>query len=78
MVGVPDAERGEDVAAAVVLARGRAPRAPTRCARGCKRELAAYKVPRLRLLRGAGQLPFTDTGKIDKRRLRALLAASSS
>ena len=78
VVGVPDAERGEVVAAAVVLAQG---------ARLDADALRARLKPRARRLQGAAPratsrrraaLPFTDSGKIDKRRLRALLAASSS
>lgn len=75
VVGVPDAERGEAVAAAVVLAEGARLEADALRAR-VKRELAAYKVPRLVHFAAPGTLPFTDSGKIDKRRLRALLAAS--
>ena len=37
-------------------------------------ELAAYKVPRCCLLRGRADLPFTDSGKIDKQRLAVMLA----
>ena len=77
VVGVPDAERGEAVAAAVVLAEGARLGADALRAR-VKRELAAYKVPRLVYFAAPGTLPFTDSGKIDKRRLRALLAASPS
>ena len=40
-----------------------------------KQELSAYKVPRHIVIYGAGALPFTDTGKIDKRRLADDLAA---
>jgi acyl-CoA synthetase (AMP-forming)/AMP-acid ligase II len=76
VVGVPDAERGEAVAAAVVLAEGARLEADALRAR-VKRELAAYKVPRLVHFAAPGTLPFTDSGKIDKRRLRALLAASA-
>ena len=39
-----------------------------------KQELSAYKVPRHIVIYGAGALPFTDTGKIDKRRLAEDLA----
>jgi acyl-CoA synthetase (AMP-forming)/AMP-acid ligase II len=76
VVGVPDAERGEAVAAAVVLAAGA--RLDAQELRGrAKRELAAYKVPRLVHFAAPGTLPFTDSGKIDKRRLREMLRKGS-
>jgi acyl-coenzyme A synthetase/AMP-(fatty) acid ligase len=76
VVGVPDAERGELVAAAVVLAENARLDADELRAR-LRRELAAYKVPQRVRFAAPGSLPFTDSGKIDKRRLRALLAAPS-
>jgi acyl-CoA synthetase (AMP-forming)/AMP-acid ligase II len=72
VVGVADAERGENVAAAVVLEPG-ASLAADEIKKRTKAQLAAYKVPRHVLVAAPGTLPFTDTGKIDKRRLRALL-----
>jgi acyl-CoA synthetase (AMP-forming)/AMP-acid ligase II len=72
VVGVADAQRGENVAAAVVLEPGAA-LAPDAIKARTKAQLAAYKVPRHVLVAAPGTLPFTDTGKIDKRRLRALL-----
>ncbi len=77
VVGVPDAERGEAVAAAVVLLEGaRLDEAELR--ERLRRELAAYKVPRLVHYAAPGALPFTDSGKIDRRRLRALLSPAPS
>jgi acyl-CoA synthetase (AMP-forming)/AMP-acid ligase II len=77
VVGVADAERGEVVAAAVVLAENERLDAEELRAR-LRRELAAYKVPRHLHFAAPGTLPFTDSGKIDKRRLRALLSAAPS
>jgi acyl-CoA synthetase (AMP-forming)/AMP-acid ligase II len=74
VVGVPDRERGEQVAAAVVLEPG-ASLAPDEIRARAKAQLAAYKVPRLVRLARHEELPFTDSGKIDKRRLRDLLRA---
>jgi acyl-CoA synthetase (AMP-forming)/AMP-acid ligase II len=75
VVGVPDPERGQNVAAAVVLVPGQAVPADELVAR-LRRELAAYKVPKHLYVFGAtAELPFTDSGKIDKRRLERLLAA---
>jgi acyl-CoA synthetase (AMP-forming)/AMP-acid ligase II len=72
VVGLADAQRGENVAAAIVLEPGAA-LAPDAIRARAKAQLAAYKVPRHILVCERGALPFTDTGKIDKRRLRALL-----
>jgi acyl-CoA synthetase (AMP-forming)/AMP-acid ligase II len=73
VVGVPDAERGQNVAAAVVLERGQSTDAEALRAR-LKREISAYKVPRHIFFESAAGLPFTDTGKIDKRRLSLQLS----
>jgi acyl-coenzyme A synthetase/AMP-(fatty) acid ligase len=72
VVGIPDAQRGERVAAAVVLEPGASTSAAELKARA-KAQLAAYKVPRHLLLTAHDALPFTDSGKIEKRKLRALL-----
>jgi acyl-CoA synthetase (AMP-forming)/AMP-acid ligase II len=68
VVGLPDAERGELVAAAVVAAAG-ARLDPDELRACLRRELAAYKVPRLLRVVEHAALPFTDSGKIDRRRL---------
>jgi acyl-CoA synthetase (AMP-forming)/AMP-acid ligase II len=72
VVGVADDLRGQNVAAAVVLERGRALDA-TECRTRLRRELSAYKVPRHTFFFEKSELPFTDSGKIDKRRLEPLL-----
>ncbi len=72
VVGLPDPERGQNVAAAVVLETGFETPAAELKAR-VKRELSAYKVPRHLWVFADGTLPFTDSGKIDKKRLTALL-----
>jgi acyl-CoA synthetase (AMP-forming)/AMP-acid ligase II len=72
VVGVPDPDRGQNVAAAVILKQGEALDAEKLCAR-LKEELSAYKVPRHVFFYADGELPFTDSGKIDKRRLSAML-----
>jgi acyl-CoA synthetase (AMP-forming)/AMP-acid ligase II len=73
VVGVPDPERGQNVAASVLLEPGAAAD-PQELRARLKRELSAYKVPRHLFVDEDGSLPFTDTGKIDKRRLEQLLA----
>jgi len=72
VVGVAEPRRGEDVAAAVVPERGAAI-APDEVRARVKAQLAAYKVPRHVVIAAHDELPFTTTGKIDKRRLRAWL-----
>ncbi|RIL06139.1 MAG: acyl-CoA synthetase [Proteobacteria bacterium] len=74
VVGVAHRERGENVAAAVVLEPGAA-LSPDEVRARTKAQLAAYKVPRHVWIAPEGALPFTDTGKIEKRKLRALLEA---
>jgi acyl-CoA synthetase (AMP-forming)/AMP-acid ligase II len=73
VVGIPDPERGQVVAAAVVPRKGRRPTQDGLRAR-LRKELSAYKVPRHILVCDGAELPFTDSGKIDRRRLAALLA----
>jgi len=75
VVGVPDPDRGQNVAAAVVLKHGAALGADELRTR-LREELSAYKVPRHSYFyTSVEELPFTDSGKIDKRRLSELLAA---
>jgi acyl-CoA synthetase (AMP-forming)/AMP-acid ligase II len=74
VVGVPDPDRGEVVAAAVVVADEqqfdetalRALLAP---------ELSAYKVPRRFVALAAGDVPVLSSGKVDLRGLRRLFDA---
>jgi acyl-CoA synthetase (AMP-forming)/AMP-acid ligase II len=73
VVGVPDPARGQNVAAAVVLDSGRELGA-AECRARLREELSAYKVPRHYFFHAKQDLPFTDSGKIDKRQLSALLA----
>lgn len=73
VVGIPDPERGQSVAAAVVLESNASVEPEVLRAR-VKERLSAYKVPKHLFIEPDGTLPFTDTGKIDKRRLGALLA----
>jgi acyl-CoA synthetase (AMP-forming)/AMP-acid ligase II len=73
VVGVPHAERGQDVAASVVLAPG-AETSPEVLRARLRSDLSAYKVPRHLFVDRMEDLPFTDSGKLDKRRLAKLLA----
>jgi acyl-CoA synthetase (AMP-forming)/AMP-acid ligase II len=73
VVGVPDRVRGQNVAAALILKAGSALSADALRER-LRAELSAYKVPRHFFFYRDGELPFTDSGKIDKKKLSALLA----
>jgi acyl-CoA synthetase (AMP-forming)/AMP-acid ligase II len=74
VVGIPDPERGEVVAAAVLTTD-----VDTFDAEGLRkalsRELSAYKVPRRIVGLPAGDVPLLSSGKIDSRALRKLLDA---
>jgi acyl-CoA synthetase (AMP-forming)/AMP-acid ligase II len=72
VVGVPDPARGQNVAAAVILKAGSALGAEALRAR-LRAELSAYKVPRHYFFYRDGELPFTDSGKIDKKKLASIL-----
>ncbi len=74
VAGVADPDRGEVVAAAVVLEAG-AEAGAEELVRRVAKELSAYKVPRHVLLFGSeAELPMTDTGKLDRKRLAGVLA----
>jgi acyl-CoA synthetase (AMP-forming)/AMP-acid ligase II len=73
VVGLPDAERGEVVAAALVPAAGTAID-PAETLRRAGDELSNYKVPRRVLLLGEGEMPYLANGKPDRLTVRELLA----
>jgi acyl-CoA synthetase (AMP-forming)/AMP-acid ligase II len=73
VVGVPHPDRGQDVAASVLLESG-ATTAPDELRVRLKGQISAYKVPRHLFIDQDEALPFTDSGKIDKRALSELLA----
>lgn len=77
VVGVPDPIRGQNVVAALVLNHGETLDADSLRTR-LKNELSAYKVPRQFFFFEKEELPFTDSGKIDKRKLIHLLAEQNS
>jgi 2-aminobenzoate-CoA ligase len=70
VVGLPDAERGQVVTAFVVLAPGAEPDAATarQLQEFVKAEIAPYKYPRR--IEFVDRLPRTDTGKLQRFRLR--------
>jgi long-chain acyl-CoA synthetase len=71
VIGVPDAYRGETVAAYVVLKSGQSV-TQEELDRHCRANLAAYKVPRIYEFRES--LPKSMVGKVLKRELREQLA----
>lgn len=74
VMGLPHPDRGEDVAAAVVLRPGASAESDALRAR-VKDEIASYKVPRhVLVLREAKELPWLASGKVDLRALKAELA----
>jgi len=73
VVGVPDRDRDEIVAAALELHTGAAADRDSILA-FCRERLASYKVPRQLVFRTAEELPRTPTGKIHKPGLRQELA----
>jgi fatty-acyl-CoA synthase len=77
VVGVPDRERGEIVAAALELRPGATADAPAVVA-FCRERLASYKVPSRLAFRKADEFPRTPTGKIHKPGLREELVRPSS
>lgn len=72
VVGLPHPDRGQQVAAAIVLNDGAALDASTLRER-LRQQLAAYKVPVKVFFCAQEDIPFTDSGKVDKRRLAEYL-----
>lgn len=73
VVGVPAGVRGEDVAAAIALRPGEQLEGDE-VRRRLKEEMASYKVPRhVAVFASPTQLPWLDSGKVDRRRLTAIL-----
>jgi fatty-acyl-CoA synthase len=77
VVGVPEALKGEIVAAAVELRAGAAADGAALTA-FCRQHLARYKVPTRFAFRAAHEFPRTATGKIHKPGLRQELALGGS
>jgi acyl-CoA synthetase (AMP-forming)/AMP-acid ligase II len=76
-VGIPDPARGENVALAVVLREGAKLDQASLHAR-LKQELSAYKLPRHYFFVSSAEIPMTDSGKLDRRRLRDALARKAA
>jgi fatty-acyl-CoA synthase len=68
VTGVPDARRDEVIAALIVCEAGKSVAEADLIAH-CRRELAAYKIPRLVKFVNEADLPLTVTGKLQKNKL---------
>jgi acyl-CoA synthetase (AMP-forming)/AMP-acid ligase II len=77
VVGLPDPDRGQNVAAAIVLNGGAELDADTLRAR-LKEDLSSYKVPKYFFFKNKNDLPFTDSGKINKKLLTEQLAKDTA
>ncbi|HEX7135369.1 MAG TPA: class I adenylate-forming enzyme family protein [Iamia sp.] len=74
VTGVDHPDRGQDVVAAIALRPGACLTEDEARAR-VKEEIASYKVPRrIAVFADQNDLPWLDSGKVDRRRLTALLA----
>ena len=74
VTGVPHPDRGEDVVAAVVLTPDAEIDADALRSR-LKEEIASYSVPRhIEVFTDREQLPWLDSGKVDLRKVSAMLA----
>jgi acyl-CoA synthetase (AMP-forming)/AMP-acid ligase II len=73
VAGIPAGDRGEDVAAAIALRPGETLDVEE-VRKRVKEEIASYKVPRhVAVFADQSELPWLDSGKIDRRRLTAIL-----
>lgn len=73
VAGIPAGDRGEDVAAAIALRPGET-LDEDEVRKRVKEEIASYKVPRhVAVFADQTELPWLDSGKIDRRRLTAIL-----
>lgn len=73
VTGVDHPDRDQDVAAAIALSPG-ATLDEDEARRRVKEEIASYKVPRhIAVFASQTELPWLDSGKVDRRRLTAML-----
>ena len=77
VIGLPDPERDQRVAAVIVPRDGAAPTAESLVTH-CALHLAAYKVPRAYRFVAADELPLTTTGKLQKARLGEFFATDEA
>jgi acyl-coenzyme A synthetase/AMP-(fatty) acid ligase len=71
--GLDHPDRGQDVVAAIALTPGEVLE-EEEARKRVKEELASYKVPRrIAVFANQTELPWLDSGKVDRRRLTAIL-----
>ena len=75
VIGIPDARRGQVVAAVVVQPDGAAHFDEAALIALLKRELSAYKIPKRFVALPGAEVPLLSSGKVDLRRLRELFDA---
>ncbi len=75
VVGVPDAQRGQLVAAVIVAPDGSAAFDEAALRERLKAELSTYKIPRRFLALPPAEIPLLSSGKVDTRQLRKLFDA---
>jgi len=75
VVGVPDAQRGQLVAAVIVAPDGSAAVDEAALRERLKAELSTYKIPRRFLALPPAEIPLLSSGKVDTRQLRKLFDA---
>ncbi|MCV7411915.1 AMP-binding protein [Mycobacterium florentinum] len=75
VIGLPDARRGQLVAAVVVRTDGAAAFDDAALRERLKAELSAYKIPKRFITVARADLPLMSSGKVDLRRLRKLFDA---
>ena len=76
VVGLPNAERGEEVVAVVVPEPGRSLDVAT-IREHCRCVLSPYKVPTQIYIRSYEEVSFLGSGKVDKRAIRSSLQEST-
>jgi len=75
VIGLPDIERDE-IVAAVVLCKPGAEVTEAELLAHCRRHMAAYKVPRRLTFTQRAHLPLTVTGKLQKNQLHTLFSSA--
>jgi acyl-CoA synthetase (AMP-forming)/AMP-acid ligase II len=75
VIGLPDPERGQIVAAAVVVVGGTEDFDETTTRDRLRAELSAYKIPRRFIALTESEVPLMSSGKVDLPELRKMFDA---